>query len=68
MGKIIAVEPNIKELPASLIELGVVVQSLECALENANVVVILVDHKEFKAIPKTSLNIKVVVDTRGILS
>jgi UDP-N-acetyl-D-mannosaminuronic acid dehydrogenase len=68
VGKIIAVEQNIKELPASLIELGVVVQSLECALENANVVVILVDHKEFKAIPKTSLNTKVVVDTRGILS
>jgi UDP-N-acetyl-D-mannosaminuronic acid dehydrogenase len=36
-------------------------------LENANVVVILVDHKEFKTIPKTSLNTKVVVDTRGIL-
>lgn len=68
VGKIIAVEPNIEEIPVNLIELGVVAQPLYSALENADVIVILVDHKEFKAIPKTIFNTKVVVDTRGILS
>lgn len=68
IGQIIAVEPNTQDLPEQLVELGVVSKSLENGLENSNVVVILVDHREFKNLPKTSLNTKVVVDTRGIIS
>jgi UDP-N-acetyl-D-mannosaminuronic acid dehydrogenase len=67
VGKIIAVEPNIKCLPENLSSNGVVLSSLSSALEEANVVVVLVDHKEFKAADSTQFATKVVIDTRGII-
>lgn len=67
MGEILAVEPNITELPANLADKNVSLVSLESALEQANVVVVLVDHKQFKAADKTEFASKVVIDTRGIL-
>lgn len=67
VGEIIAVEPNIKQLPAHLAELGVVLTSLDNALDRANVVVVLVDHKQFKATDRTQFATKVVIDTRGII-
>lgn len=41
---------------------------LERALELANIVVVLVDHKEFKAADKTEFAKKVVIDTRGVVA
>tara|TARA_R110001583_G_scaffold17770_3_gene71733 strand:- start:18665 stop:19915 length:1251 start_codon:yes stop_codon:yes gene_type:complete len=67
LGEIIAVEPNIKQLPAYLSESGVTLTSLSDALERANVVVVLVDHKQFKATDRTQFATKVVIDTRGII-
>lgn len=67
MGEILVVEPNITELPANLADKNVSLVSLESALEQANVVVVLVDHKQFKAADKTEFASKVVIDTRGIL-
>ena len=67
LGDIIAVEPNIKELPESLSESGITLASLENALDKANVVVVLVDHKQFKATDRTLFATKVVIDTRGII-
>lgn len=67
VGKIIAVEPNIHALPESLSSKGVEFASLTNALEEANVVVVLVDHKEFKATDSTQFAKKVVIDTRGII-
>ncbi|MEJ6077707.1 UDP-N-acetyl-D-mannosamine dehydrogenase [Vibrio sp. 1-Bac 57] len=67
LGDIIAVEPNIKQLPASLSESGVTLSSLSDALDKANVVVVLVDHKQFKATDRTQFATKVVIDTRGII-
>lgn len=61
-----AVEPNIKSLPEHLLKENIQFSSLENALEVANIVVILVDHQEFKIIDKTLLATKVVIDTRGI--
>ena len=46
--RVYAVEPNIKELPDELTGLGVALVSLEDALSTARVVVLLVDHAEFK--------------------
>lgn len=66
VGQIIAVEPNIKSLPAHLLQEDVKFASLEQALEVANIVVILVDHQEFKTTDKTLFATKVVIDTRGI--
>lgn len=64
---LLAVEPNITELPASLAGHKVELVTLGQAIERANVIVVLVDHKEFKGADKTSLARKVVIDTRGIL-
>ena len=67
IGEIIAVEPNIQALPEKLSKEGVQLATLEAAFEVANVVVVLVDHKEFKAADSTQFSTKVVIDTRGIV-
>jgi UDP-N-acetyl-D-mannosaminuronic acid dehydrogenase len=65
IGEIIAVEPNIKSVPKHL-EGKVELASLQEAVKKANVIVVLVDHKEFKSADKTVFAKKVVIDTRGI--
>ncbi|QTH63112.1 UDP-N-acetyl-D-mannosamine dehydrogenase [Psychrosphaera ytuae] len=67
VGELLAVEPNIKELPSSLSQKNIELVSLKQALEKANVIVVLVDHKEFKSADKSEFARKVVIDTRGIL-
>lgn len=67
VGDIIAVEPNIYTLPKALENHNVTLDTLANALDKANVVVVLVDHKEFKAADKTAFAKKVVIDTRGIV-
>ena len=66
IGQVLVVEPNIKTLPNTLAKKGGLLVKLEEALEKANIIVVLVDHKEFKKIPVNSLNAQVVIDTRGI--
>jgi UDP-N-acetyl-D-mannosaminuronic acid dehydrogenase len=68
IGEIIAVEPNIQTLPEKLSNQGVQLATLEAALEVANVVVVLVDHKEFTAADSTQFSTKVVIDTRGVFA
>ncbi|ESQ99735.1 UDP-N-acetyl-D-mannosamine dehydrogenase [Stutzerimonas chloritidismutans AW-1] len=63
-GLVAAVEPNIEELPAKL-EGALKLASVEEALTEADIIVLLVDHKEFKAIPASNLSSHKVVDTRG---
>ena len=67
LGRLIAVEPNIKSLPDNLTSAEVEFATIENALEVANVVVVLVDHKEFKNTDSTLFATKVVIDTRGVL-
>lgn len=60
-GKVLAVEPNVTELPgATKLELV----SLETALSEADILVLLVDHKEFKGLVHREDSI--VIDTKGI--
>ena len=66
-GEVLAVEPNIRELPDSLAAAGCQLASLEEALQRANVIVVLVDHDEFRNIDRKRMNTKVVVDTRGVV-
>jgi UDP-N-acetyl-D-mannosaminuronic acid dehydrogenase len=66
--EVLAVEPNIKSLPANLEASNIELVSLSDALERANVLVVLVDHAEFKALSSDQINTKVVVDTRGLFS
>lgn len=62
--EVLAVEPHIKALPPKLAAHAVLVDVAQ-ALARADVVVMLVDHRQFKAVPRESLAGRRVVDTRG---
>ena len=64
-GKTLIVEPNIDSLPGSLAAHSELV-SLDVALQQADVLVLLVDHHEFKAITGEQIKQPWVVDTKGI--
>lgn len=64
--QVLAVEPNVEELPKKLAEKNISLVSVDEALKVADVVVVLVDHKEFKE-NSTSLIDVTIVDTKGIL-
>ena len=66
-GEVLAVEPNVAALPGSVDANGFELTGLGDALERANVVVVLVDHDEFRNIERSRMNTKVVVDTRGVI-
>jgi len=66
IGEVLAVEPNISALPASEVDAGYELTSLSSALDRANVIVVLVDHQQFRSLDRDLVNQKVVVDTRGI--
>jgi UDP-N-acetyl-D-mannosaminuronic acid dehydrogenase len=67
IGRILVVEPNIKNLPDELKELGKVdLIDLAGALQQSDIVVLLVDHKPFKNFDRELLKEKVVIDSRGI--
>lgn len=64
--RVIAVEPNIESLPASLAGAGVELATINDALNTADIVVGLVDHDEFKSLSREKLQAKVVHDFRGM--
>ncbi len=64
-GSTLAVEPNVQSLPASLAD-NVKLASLEQALDTADVLVMLVDHHQFKAIPAADITQRWLVDTKGV--
>ncbi|MCA1406532.1 UDP-N-acetyl-D-mannosamine dehydrogenase [Ensifer sp. IC3342] len=64
--QIYVVEPNIDALPAELAKRGARLSAQTEALEIADVVVMLVDHKEFKERVPALRDDALLVDTRGI--
>lgn len=64
-GRVFIVEPNIDRLPEHSFLDGELVDQVE-AIEKANVIVLLVDHKVFKDIPASVVSGHHVVDTRGV--
>lgn len=66
-GHVLVVEPHIQELPAALTGLDQLeLADLKTALEHADVVVLLVDHRVFRDVDRQLLQEKVVMDTRGL--
>ena len=66
-GTVLAVEPNVSELPKGLQGLpNVKFAEYQDAIARADVVLLLVDHDEFKTLPATALKGKAVVDTKGL--
>lgn len=66
-GSVLVVEPNIRELPESLkMFSNVRLCSIQEALQEADILLGLVDHSEFRSLSPESLVEKVVIDTRGM--
>ena len=61
IGEIIVSEPNLDTHD----EFDLV--SYDEAIRRADIILLLVDHKEFKSINRLELNEKVLIDTRGII-
>lgn len=61
IGEILVAEPNIE----SHEEFDIM--PCEELIQRADIILLLVDHKEFKGIKRLELNEKVVIDTRGII-
>ena len=65
--QIFAVEPNIQTLPLKLQNMkNVSLMEYHEAINKADIVLLLVDHKEFKTLDKEMLKGKIIIDTRGI--
>ena len=65
-GRVLAVEPNIGELPPALAGSGVELVSLERAMEEADIVVALVAHRQFRRIPLARLQEKILINVCGL--
>jgi UDP-N-acetyl-D-mannosaminuronic acid dehydrogenase len=67
LGRLLVVEPHIEQLPKSLASYETVqLTDLQNALEQADIVVLLVNHRDFVAVDKKLLMNKAIIDTRGI--
>ena len=64
-GQVLVVEPNIKDIP-QILSTKTKLDSMQNAINEADILVLLVDHKEFKGMIEDAS--KIYVDTRGILS
>ncbi|MBJ3785060.1 UDP-N-acetyl-D-mannosamine dehydrogenase [Devosia sediminis] len=66
VGELLVVEPHVNALPKELATLpGIRLTSLAEAVEHADIVVMLVNHRDFKALDIRLLTNKLLVDTRG---
>lgn len=63
--KVLAVEPNIIELP-SFISSSIKLVSISKAISESDICVLLVDHCEFKQLSKDVFKNNLIIDTKGI--
>jgi UDP-N-acetyl-D-mannosaminuronic acid dehydrogenase len=69
IGKLLIVEPHLKELPCKLANLpGLEMTSLLDAIKRADVVAILVAHNKFRMLDRGAVASKIVVDVVGLLN
>lgn len=64
-GTTLVVEPNVQLLPAKLQD-SVTLVTLDDALQQADMLVMLVDHRQFKTIDPTAVSQQWVIDTKGV--
>ncbi|AUI65430.1 MULTISPECIES: UDP-N-acetyl-D-mannosamine dehydrogenase [Glaesserella] len=64
--QVLVVEPHIQVLPNNLLSQGVILTDLKCAIEQVDILVILVDHDLFKSLNYNEINETVLIDTKGI--
>ena len=61
IGEIIISEPNIDSIE------GINLSEVEEAVKKSDILLILVDHKEFNSLRYQDLSEKIIIDTKGIL-
>ncbi len=68
MGELLVVEPHIQSIPKQLEGLPGVqfMENVDAAIEKADIVVLLVNHRVFGTVNRRLLDSKVVIDTRGM--
>lgn len=66
VGRILAVEPNVTVLPECLEKVGVRLTRIEEAMREADIIVALVGHREFRRIPANRLQEKILVNVCGL--
>jgi UDP-N-acetyl-D-mannosaminuronic acid dehydrogenase len=67
VGQLLIVEPNLKSLPESLAKSDSTrLVDIKEAMTAADIILLLVDHRQFKRIDRELLKPKIVIDTRGI--
>ncbi|QZP08610.1 UDP-N-acetyl-D-mannosamine dehydrogenase [Caenibius sp. WL] len=64
--RIHVVEPYAAELPIEFTDTGAQLIDIDTALEECDVLIVLVDHDVFKSVPLAEREAKAVYDTRGI--
>jgi UDP-N-acetyl-D-mannosaminuronic acid dehydrogenase len=65
--RVLAVEPHVRDLPPPLAGLAnVEFVAAEDAVRRADIVVLLVNHRQFATLDRSLLRDKVVIDTRGV--
>jgi UDP-N-acetyl-D-mannosaminuronic acid dehydrogenase len=66
VNQIYVVEPHIDSLPSILSDSNITLCDLDTAIYQSDVVVLLVDHSQFRVIDKSHFKGKPLIDTRGI--
>lgn len=66
-GRLLVAEPNIRALPSSLADCAELMPA-EQAIGLADIVLVLVDHRQFRNLPRRLFDERVVIDTRGLWS
>jgi UDP-N-acetyl-D-mannosaminuronic acid dehydrogenase len=66
IGQLLVVEPHVNHLPKDLTDLGLVLSDFDQAVEQANILLLLVDHMSFLNVDHDVVKDKIVVDTRGV--
>ncbi len=67
VGQLLVVEPYLSRLPSTLADAdNIQFFDLETAINQADIIVLLVDHRAFQFVHKDQLQEKIVIDTRGM--
>lgn len=64
-GRVLAIEPNIEKLPEKLKE-KLELKTVEEGIVEADILVLLVDHSQFKSVDQETIAKLMTIDTRGI--
>ncbi len=66
VGKLLLIEPHIDTPPKQLKALGLELWDFDRAIQHADILLLLVDHRAFLQVDREALKGKIIIDTRGV--